>query len=178
MIEKNNNIKSCPNAETMKVITEIPIPREGEKLSSGGLRKDGKIVAQYTNPEPYVEPSPSPAIQKSAPDFHAQAKAQMNALVLDVGMDLLYHLWYNHRDQITGHIYAFLGKVVISASNAIAPTCTHTEQPQIMDAPHAEIIDTESASNATIDDNSDTTISDTAPDTCAKVINFPDREAI
>ena len=39
-----------------KYIVDAPEVKKGEELSSGGIRAKGKLVAQYTNPTPYVEP--------------------------------------------------------------------------------------------------------------------------
>ena len=40
-----------------KYIVEAPEPKKGQKISSGGIRENGKITAQYRNPVPYKEPS-------------------------------------------------------------------------------------------------------------------------
>lgn len=41
-----------------KYIVEAPEVKNGEELSSGGIRRNGRIVAQYRNPTPYTEPEP------------------------------------------------------------------------------------------------------------------------
>jgi hypothetical protein len=53
MITKNT---SYTNATKMqKYIVEAPLPKEGQKLSSGGIREKGKLATQYKNPVPYEE---------------------------------------------------------------------------------------------------------------------------
>lgn len=40
-----------------KYIVEAPEPGPGEKLSSGGIRKNGKMVVTFKNARPYEEPT-------------------------------------------------------------------------------------------------------------------------
>ena len=38
-----------------KYVVEAPEPKDGQVASSGGIRENGKLVAQYKNPRPYEE---------------------------------------------------------------------------------------------------------------------------
>lgn len=40
-----------------KYIVEAPEPKMGQKVSSGGIRENGKLSSQFKNPIPYDEPS-------------------------------------------------------------------------------------------------------------------------
>ena len=36
-----------------KYIVEAPEPKKGQKVSSGGIRENGKLATQFKNPVPY-----------------------------------------------------------------------------------------------------------------------------
>ena len=56
MKRKINNLTQ-PESKLRKYIVEAPEPRNGQKLSSGGIRENGKMSYQFRNPVPYDEVS-------------------------------------------------------------------------------------------------------------------------
>lgn len=45
-----------------KYIVEAPEPKKSQKVSSGGIRENGKLVTQFKNPVPYKEPTLPPTV--------------------------------------------------------------------------------------------------------------------
>lgn len=45
-----------------KYIVEVPNPKKGQNVSSGGIRENGKLISQFKNPIPYV-PTPNPSVR-------------------------------------------------------------------------------------------------------------------
>ena len=76
-----------------KYIVEAPEPKKGQKVSSGGIRENGKLTTQFKNPVPYKEPTLTPAVvvQKSNVDLvrKEQARTRRN----EVGRYLLGIAW-------------------------------------------------------------------------------------
>lgn len=59
---KNTTTNSKEEIKMRKYIVEAPEPKEGQKVSSGGIRKNGKLTSQFKNPVPYEEPTLPPTI--------------------------------------------------------------------------------------------------------------------
>ena len=76
-----------------KYIVEAPEPRDGQKVSSGGIRENGKLASQFKNPIPYEDPTPTPSdeIKKSDPDLARKESAR--ARKQKVGLYLLGLAW-------------------------------------------------------------------------------------
>lgn len=49
---------------TRRYIVEAPEPKKGQKVSSGGIRENGKLAAQFKNPVPYEEPTLPVSVKK------------------------------------------------------------------------------------------------------------------
>ena len=73
---------------TRRYIVEAPEPKKGQKVSSGGIRENGKLAAQFKNPVPYEEPT-LPVSVKKAVD-----------LAWDCGSEILVYLWTDYLSPI------------------------------------------------------------------------------
>ena len=73
-----------------KYIVEAPVPKDGQKASSGGIREKGKLIAQFTNPLPYEEPSYA----------YSQTSFNLKEALIEEGKlivyDLVKTLWYEY----------------------------------------------------------------------------------
>lgn len=77
-----------------KYIVEVKAPKKGQKVSTGGVRENGKMAAQFTNPVPYIEPEYRPAIQPQNYGLKEYAKERATELAQDAIHDGLEILWY------------------------------------------------------------------------------------
>lgn len=55
---KKSNSNNKENVKMKKYIVEAPELQKGQKVSSGGIRENGKLIAQFKNPVPYNESVP------------------------------------------------------------------------------------------------------------------------
>ena len=69
-----------------KYIVEAPEPKKGQKVSSGGIRENGKLTTQFKNPVPYKEPTLTPNVDLVRKE---QARTRRN----EVGRYLLGIAW-------------------------------------------------------------------------------------
>ena len=88
--------------KTKKYIVEAEEPKEGQEVSTGGVRDKGKMVSQFKNPIPYEDPVPTPVNKNtdivpsaSAPSqrFKTRIRDEVQELAIDVGRDIAYSLW-------------------------------------------------------------------------------------
>ena len=92
-MKKNNlmyqNVERC--------VVEVSKPQKGQILSSGGVRENGRIVAQYKNPVPYKETITHTNyyyIQRDArEEMKEQLKHDMAKAALDLGLEIAVSLW-------------------------------------------------------------------------------------
>lgn len=47
---RNNNTTTKEETKMAKYIVEAPEPKKGQKVSSGGIRENGKLASQFKNP--------------------------------------------------------------------------------------------------------------------------------
>ena len=52
-----NTVNNMEEIKMVKYIVEAPEPKNGQKVSSGGIRENGKLASQFKNPVPYKEPT-------------------------------------------------------------------------------------------------------------------------
>lgn len=81
-----------------KYIVDAPEVKVGEELSSGGIRRNGRIVAQYRNPTPYTEPKPQFALtpmEEQVEPFSVKHPiiSAIGEEVKDELKDIVYDLW-------------------------------------------------------------------------------------
>ena len=65
--EQMNTTLRTSKHKTQRYIVEAPMPDKGQLPSSGGIRENGKLTAQYKNPVPYTDPAPCPSKPFTAP---------------------------------------------------------------------------------------------------------------
>lgn len=153
-----NTVNNMEEIKMVKYIVEAPEPKNGQKVSSGGIRENGKLASQFKNPVPYKEPTLPPAAvaQKQNPELvlKEQARARRN----EVGVYLLGIVWQEFGEPLLRSGLHKLGSVIVSKIEA--PT-TRTVQP--LSSPESEIIDVEADEIETIYDDD-------------KIINFQNRK--
>ena len=93
-----------------KYIVDAPEVKSGEELSSGGIRRNGRIVAQYRNPTPYNEPEPQLALtpvgeQVEPFSVNHPILSAIDEEVKDELKDIAYDLW---QTEIKPYIKGFL----------------------------------------------------------------------
>lgn len=104
---KGSNSNNCNNAETIKVIVEAQLPKKGQKLSSGGVRENGKIASQYKHPQRYIEPPKKSAVKPKSNRYKEKVKSYVEDEALDfvggtvhmalndIGKPVLHELFQN-----------------------------------------------------------------------------------
>lgn len=81
---KGSNSNHSNNTETIKVIVEAPLPKKGQKLSSGGVRENGKITSQYKHPQRYIEPKKKSVVKPASNVYKEKVKTYVANEALDV----------------------------------------------------------------------------------------------
>ncbi len=155
---KNNTFKE--ETKMTKYIVEAPEPKKGQKVSSGGIRENGKLATQFKNPVPYKEPTlPSTVVsQKANTEFvrKEHVKARRN----EAGMYLLGLAWQELGEPLLRSGLRKLESTIINKiEGASEPSAQHITSldPVIIDVEADEI-------ETVYDDN--------------KIIRFPNRKVI
>ena len=91
---RNNNTTTKEETKMAKYIVEAPEPKKGQKVSSGGIRENGKLASQFKNPVPYKE----------------QARARRN----EAGMYLLGLAWQEFGEPLLRSSLRKLGNTIIN----------------------------------------------------------------
>lgn len=81
---KGSNSNHSNSTETIKVIVEAPLPKKGQKLSSGGVRENGKIASQYKHPQRYIETPKKSVVKPASSVYKEKVKAYVANEALDV----------------------------------------------------------------------------------------------
>jgi len=94
-MEKTNNTTKQSNEEIKmrKYIVEAPEPKKGQKASSGGIRENGKLAAQFKNPVPYDEPTLPPAVITQHTNAEFVCKEQARSRRIEAGMYIFDIAW-------------------------------------------------------------------------------------
>ncbi len=120
-----------------KYIVEAPEPKPGEKLSSGGIRKDGKMVVTFKNARPYEEPTAVAVPQARKPVPSAPVKCKSNNIGGELGRMFLGMLW----DEVGRPVAeAWLHDMGKKAVNAIASKPEPKQRPEVIDIEPDDII--------------------------------------
>ena len=124
--------------ETMqKYIVEVKAPKKGQKVSTGGVRENGKMAAQFTNPIPYIEPEYFPAIQSKTYGLKAYAKDRAVELAQNAIHDGLEMLWYELLQPVLRSKLRQLSNSIVTAieskKNVISQNVTIIEEPKIIE---------------------------------------------
>ena len=78
--------------KTQKYIVEAPMPDKGQLPSSGGIRENGKLTAQYKNPVPYTDPDSCPSKPLTTPKSIAH-NGDLNDICKYFGKELSEIIW-------------------------------------------------------------------------------------
>lgn len=124
--------------ETMqKYIVEVKSPKKGQKVSTGGVRENGKMAALFTNPIPYIEPEYLPAIQPQTYGLKKYAKDRAVELAQNAIHDGLEMLWYELLQPVLRSKLRQLSNSIVTAieskNNVISQNVTIIEEPKIIE---------------------------------------------
>ena len=90
---RKNNTATKEETKMAKYIVEAPEPKRGQKVSSGGIRENGKLATQFKNPVPYIEPTLPPGVVTQKPNNELIRKEQARARINEAKMYLLGIIW-------------------------------------------------------------------------------------
>lgn len=124
--------------ETMqKYIVEVKAPKKGQKVSTGGVRENGKMAAQFTNPIPYIEPEYLPAIQPQTYVLKEYAKDLAVELAQNAIHDGLEMLWHELLQPVLRSKLRQLSNTVVTAiesrNEVVSQNVTIIEEPKIIE---------------------------------------------
>lgn len=125
---RNNNTTTKEETKMAKYIVEAPEPKKGQKVSSGGIRENGKLASQFKNPVPYKE----------------QARARRN----EAGMYLLGLAWQEFGEPL---LRSSLRKLVNTIINKIE--CPSEQPAPHIVSPNPVVIDVEADEIETVYDD-------------------------
>lgn len=125
---RNNNTTTKEETKMAKYIVEAPEPKKGQKVSSGGIRENGKLASQFKNPVPYKE----------------QARARRN----EAGMYLLGLAWQEFGEPLLRSSLRKLGNTIINKIECPSEQPT----PHIV-SPNPVVIDVEADEIETVYDD-------------------------
>ena len=125
---RNNNTTTKEETKMAKYIVEAPEPKKGQKVSSGGIRENGKLASQFKNPVPYKE----------------QARARRN----EAGMYLLGLAWQEFREPLLRSSLRKLGNTIINKIE-----CPSEQPAPHIVSPNPVVIDVEADEIETVYDD-------------------------
>ena len=137
-----NNTTNKEETKMAKYIVEAPEPKKGQKVSSGGIRENGKLATQFKNPVPYKEPTLPPTVVNQRANTELVRKEQARALRNKAGMYFLGLAWQEFGDPV---LRSGLHKLRDAAINFFESPSNQTEQhisssePDIIDVEADEI---------------------------------------
>lgn len=125
---RNNNTTTKEETKMAKYIVEAPEPKKGQKVSSGGIRGNGKLASQFKNPVPYKE----------------QARARRN----EAGMYLLGLAWQEFGEPLLRSSLRKLGNTIINKIE-----CPSEQPAPHIVSPNPVVIDVEADEIETVYDD-------------------------
>ena len=125
---RNNNTTTKEETKMAKYIVEAPEPKKGQKVSSGGIRENGKLASQFKNPVPYKE----------------QARARRN----EAGMYLLGLAWQEFGEPLLRSSLRKLGNTIINKIE-----CPSEQPAPHIVSPNPVVIDVEAYEIETVYDD-------------------------
>ena len=125
---RNNNTTTKEETKMAKYIVEAPEPKKGQKVSSGGIRENGKLASQFKNPVPYKE----------------QARARRN----EAGMYLLGLAWQEFGEPLLLSSLRKLGNTIINKIE-----CPSEQPAPHIVSPNPVVIDVEADEIETVYDD-------------------------
>ena len=155
-----NNTTNKEETEMAKYIVEAPEPKKGQKLSSGGIRENGKLATQFKNPVPYKEPTLPPAVVTQKPNTELIRKEQARARRNEAGMYLLSLAWQEFGEPLLRSGLRKLGNSIIDKIEG-----PYDQPTQHIPSQDPVVIDVEADEIETVYDD-------------YKIIRFPNRKVI
>lgn len=155
-----NNTTNKEEAKMAKYIVEAPEPKKGQKVSSGGIRENGKLATQFKNPVPYKEPTLPPTVVTQKPNTELIRKEQARARRNEAGMYLLSLAWQEFGEPL---LRSGLRKLRNSIIDKIEGP--YDQPTQHIPSRNPVVIDVEADEIETVYDDD-------------KIIRFPDRKVI
>jgi hypothetical protein len=155
-----NNTTNKEETEMAKYIVEAPEPKKGQKLSSGGIRENGKLATQFKNPVPYKEPTLPPAVVTQKPNTELIRKEQARARRNEAGMYLLSLAWQEFGEPLLRSGLRKLGNSIIDKIEG-----PYDQPTQHIPSQDPVVIDVEADEIETVYDDD-------------KIIRFPNRKVI
>ena len=155
-----NNTTNEEETEMAKYIVEAPEPKKGQKLSSGGIRENGKLATQFKNPVPYKEPTLPPAVVTQKPNTELIRKEQARARRNEAGMYLLSLAWQEFGEPLLRSGLRKLGNSIIDKIEG-----PYDQPTQHIPSQDPVVIDVEADEIETVYDDD-------------KIIRFPNRKVI
>lgn len=143
-----------------KYIVEAPEPKKGQKVSSGGIRENGKLTTQFKNPIPYKEPSLPPAVINQKATHELVLKEQARARRNEAGMYLLGLAWQEFGEPLFRSGLRKLENVIINKIEG-----PYDQPTQHIPSQNSVVIDVEADEIETVYDDD-------------KIIRFPNRKVI
>ena len=155
-----NNTTNKEETKMAKYIVEAPEPKKGQKVSSGGIRENGKLATQFNNPVPYKEPTLPPTVVNRRANTELVRKEQARARRNEAGMYLLSLAWQEFGEPLLRSGLRKLGNSIIDKIEG------PYEQPtQHIPSQDPVVIDVEADEIETVYDDD-------------KIIRFPNRKVI
>ena len=157
---RNNNTTTKEETKMAKYIVEAPEPKKGQKVSSGGIRENGKLASQFKNPVPYKEQTLPPNVVTQKAGSELVRKEQARARRNEAGMYLLGLAWQEFGEPLLRSSLRKLGNSIIDKIEGPYEQPTQHIPPQ-----DPIVIDVEADEIETVYDDD-------------KIIRFPNRKAI
>lgn len=146
---KNSTSQNKKENKIRKYIVEAPEPKKGQKVSSGGIRENGKLASQFKNPIPYEEPILPPAVSTQRLNSEINRKEQARTRRNEVGSYLLYLAWQEFGEPL---LRSGLHKLSNTIINRIESPTNHPIQR--VSSPEPKVINIEADEIETVyDDN-------------------------
>lgn len=161
-MKKSNTVAPTTIKEEPKMkkyIVEAEEPKEGEEVSTGGIRKNGKMASQFKNPVPYEEPALAPIVKKSeesslqnVPTYtlRDRMKDEAKGFAVNVGSNIMSMLWYRFgKPYLETKLTHFVDRLV-STPEETPRSSAHNSAPDVIDVDAEELIPVDESSDKII----------------------------
>lgn len=142
---KTNNTITKEETIMAKYIVEVPEPKKGQKVSSGGIRENGKLAKQFKNPVPYKDSILPPTVVTPKADAKPARKEQANDLSQKVIMYFLELAWQEFGEPLLRFGFRKLRNTIIDNIES-----SPEQSSRHIVSPNPDIIDTEADEIETI----------------------------
>lgn len=119
-----------------KYIVEAPEPKAGQKVSSGGIRENGKMVVAFKNPVLCEEPKTSTTKMVPVKTKSNTPQKADNSIYWELGKYILGFAWRNYGEPVVG---AWLQKKSQEFVQTITEQPKQSQKPDIIDVPEEDV---------------------------------------